>query len=245
MVTTKKLPVPRVEVIFSPALYPYRLIQDKHTVIMADILRASTTICAALYHGVSAIKPVTSFEEAQAEKSRGYLVAAESHGVKPAFADFGNSAFEFMNPDLTGKKLVYCTTNGTKSILMARDADTVAIGAFSNLSRLSGFLSQHGKDVVILCSGWKNAFNLEDSVFAGALCSNLLFSGNFVTSCDSAHAAVDLWEAAKNDLSQYMMKAAHRTRLYNLQLAGIIPYSLTVDTCPVVPILKDGWLISA
>lgn len=245
MVTTQKLPVPRVEVIFSPALYPYRQIQDKHAVIMVDILRASTTICAALYHGVSAIKPVTSFEEAQSEKARGYLVAAESHGVKPAFANFGNSAFEFMNPDVRGKKLVYCTTNGTKSVLMARDADTLAIGAFSNLSRLSEFLILAGIDVVILCSGWKNAFNLEDSVFAGALCTNLLSSGNFVTSCDSVYAAMDLWDAAKTDLCQYMMKAAHRTRLYNLQLADIIPYSLTADTCPVVPVLKDGWLISA
>jgi 2-phosphosulfolactate phosphatase len=138
-----------------------------------------------------------------------------------------------------GKTLVYCTTNGTRALEMAKPSELVAIGAFINITALTQWLIIKDKNVVILCSGWKNKFCLEDSLFAGALSVALLDSGKFTTRCDSANAAIDLWNVAKPELLQYLEKAAHRHRLKKLGLDDVIPYSFTADLTKVVPVF-DG-----
>jgi len=118
----------------------------------------------------------------------------------------------------------------------------VVIGAFINISALAQWLCEEEKNVVILCSGWKNKFCLEDTLFAGALSSRLLDSGKFTTNCDSAHASIDLWNVAKDDILQYIKKAAHSHRLKKLGLDDVIPYSFTTDQTKVVPVF-DGKVI--
>lgn len=93
--------------------------------------------------------------------------------------------------------------------------------------------------MVILCSGWKKKFCLEDTLFAGALSLRLLESGKFTTNCDSTYAAIDLWDLAKSDILAYIEKAAHRHRLKKLGLDDVIPYSFTIDQTNVVPVY-DG-----
>ena len=94
---------------------------------------------------------------------------SEKDGVQLDFADFGNSAFSFTRDAIGGKTLVYCTTNGTRALEMAKSASSIAIGAFINISAVTEWLAGQQKNVVILCSGWKNKFCLEDTLFAGAL----------------------------------------------------------------------------
>ena len=147
-------------------------------------LRATTTIRTALGNGVEAIIPVASGEEARRLKSEGYLVASEKDGVQPDFADLGNSAFSFTRERVGGKTVVYCTTNGTRALEIAKGASGIAIGAFINISALTGWLAAQQRDVVVLCSGWKNKFCLEDALFAGALTRRLLETGLFRTECD-------------------------------------------------------------
>jgi 2-phosphosulfolactate phosphatase len=98
------------------------------------------------------------------------------------------------------------------------------------------------ENVVILCSGWKNKFCLEDTLFAGALTQRLLDTGLFRSDCDSAHAAVDLWTLAEGDVLAYIEKAAQRHRLKKLGLDDVIPYSFECDRVEVVPVF-DGKLI--
>ena len=207
-----------VEVCFSPKLYPERVTCENFIVVLVDILRATTTICTAFENGVKNIIPVASLEEARVLKEKGYLVASEQDGIKLDFADFGNSSFSFTHDKIEGRTLVYCTTNGTRAMEMAKDAQTLVIGAFINLTALTQWLFLQSSDVVILCSGWKNKFCLEDSLFAGALTEALLATGRFKTRCDSAEAALDLWSLAKEDIPGYIEKAAHRHRLQKLGL---------------------------
>jgi 2-phosphosulfolactate phosphatase len=96
--------------------------------------------------------------------------------------------------------------------------------------------------VVVLCSGWKNKFCLEDSLFAGALTGRLLGTGSFETDCDSAKAAMDLWSLAEGNVLDYIEKAAQRHRLKKLGLDDVIPYSFTCDQVSAVPVF-DGKVI--
>jgi len=231
-----------VEVCFSPALFPDVVTTGDPIVVLVDILRATTTICAAVGNGVEAIIPVATHEEARRFKSEGYLVASEKDGVQLDFADLGNSAFGFTRDAIGGKTLVYCTTNGTRALEMAKSASEIVIGAFINISAVTEWLAGRQKNVVILCSGWKNKFCLEDTLFAGALTQRLLDTGLFQSDCDSAKGSVDLWDLAKGDVLGYIEQAAQSHRLRKLGLDDVIPYSFEHDLVDVVPVF-DGELI--
>ena len=231
-----------IEVCFTPNLFDNILTKEPFIVVLTDILRATTSICTAIANGVEAILPVATLEEARKLKEQGYLVASEQDGKKVDFADFGNSSFSFTRENVGGKTLVYCTTNGTRALDIARSAEIIVIGSFINLNAVKNWvLSQH-KNVVILCSGWKNKFCLEDCLYAGALAEGLSATGTFCPACDSSEAAMDLWKLAKNDVLGYIEKAAHRHRLKKLGLDDVIPYSFTLDLTDVVPVF-DGKLI--
>jgi 2-phosphosulfolactate phosphatase len=232
----------KVEVCFSPALYAnYK--DDDAIVVVADILRATTAICAAFENGVKHLIPVADLDEAREYKRKGFLVAAERDGMVLDFADFGNSPFNF-NPRLVkGKTIVYSTTNGTQAIRMASGSKHVAVGAFTNLSSLAGWLIGQGSNVLVLCAGWKNRFNLEDSVFAGALADALISSGEFTTECDSTVAAGELWKLARPDITGFMEKASHRHRLKRLGLDDVMEYCHTPDSTRVIPLLKGHLLV--
>jgi 2-phosphosulfolactate phosphatase len=228
-----------VEVCFSPGLFQDILTTGDFVVVLVDILRATTTICTAIANGAEAIIPVATHDEARRLKAQGYLVASEKDGVQVDFADFGNSAFSFTRDAIGGKTLVYCTTNGTRALGMARSASRTAMGAFINISALTEWLAGQQTNVVILCSGWKNKFCLEDTLFAGALTARLLETGLFRSECDSAHASMDLWSLAEGDVRGYIEKAAQRHRLKRLGLDDVIPYSFECDRVDVVPVF-DG-----
>jgi 2-phosphosulfolactate phosphatase len=232
-----------IEVCFTPRLYGEILTKDDFVVVLVDILRATTTICTAFGNGVDKIVPVASAEEAKRLKEEGYLVASEQDGKKLDFADFGNSAFSFTRERIEGRTLVYCTTNGTRALEIAKGAGQIVIGAFINISALTSWLLLKEKNVVVLCSGWKNKFCLEDTLFAGALTERLLGSGRFITNCDAAHASLDLWNLAKEDILLYLEKAAHRHRLKKLGLDDVIPYSFTADQVDVVPVFNGHAIV--
>jgi 2-phosphosulfolactate phosphatase len=233
-----------VEVCFSPKLYSEILTKENFIVVLVDILRATTSICSAFHNGVGSILPVATLEEARKLKEQGYLVASEQDGKKLDFADFGNSAFSFTKEIIAGKTLVYCTTNGTRALEKAKNAGQVAIGSFLNLSALEKWLVRQNRNVVILCSGWKNKFCLEDSLFAGALAERLLRNSAFVTNCDSAVASIDLWHMAEKNILEYIERAAHRHRLKKLGLDDVIPYSFTSDQTNVVPVFNGKEIVA-
>jgi 2-phosphosulfolactate phosphatase len=226
--------IPTVEVCFSPRLYEYKLTNGRFTTVVADILRATTSICAAFDHGVKEIIPVSGLEEARAMKEKGYFVACERNGEVLDFADIGNSASDFIRDDIKGETVVFSTTNGTKTINMARDAQQVLIGAFVNFEALTDYLVRRKDNVVIFCAAWKNLFNLEDSVYAGAVAEKLLQNG-FITLCDYAYGAIDMWQKARPDLKGYLSKSSHRNRLKHLVSDEDFTYTITLNSTGVIP----------
>ena len=131
----------RIEVCFTPGEYSYYK-DEFEIVVVIDVLRATSAMCAAFDNGILSIIPVPTIEEALEYKKKGYLVGAERKGQIVEGFDFGNSPFSYMKEEFRGKEVVLTTTNGTKSLEVAKDAETVVIGSFLNLTALSSWLSK-------------------------------------------------------------------------------------------------------
>jgi 2-phosphosulfolactate phosphatase len=233
-----------LEVCFTPASFE-KYKNGNAVVVVLDVLRASSSICAAFMNGAEKIIPVRDLDEARAYKAKGFKVAAERDGLVQDFADFGNSPYNFSPQNVKGETIVYSTTNGTNTIMMASTCHAVLVGAYLNLSAVVEWCVKSGKPVIISCAGWKDKFSLEDSLCAGAFCQALIDTGNFVTHCDSALAAMDLWEIGKSNILGYIEKAAQRHRLKKHGLDDVLEYCHTIDITKVVPILSGDSLIQA
>jgi len=228
-----------IETCYSPLLFD--LFKNTNAiVVVTDIFRATTSICTAFANGVSTIIPVKGREEAAAEKNKGYLVAAERNGMKLNFADFGNSPENFIPELIAGKDLVYSTTNGTKTIQLAEECKAVVIGAFSNFTALKNWILEQDSDIILLCAGWKGKYNIEDTIYCGAMADALLATDKFETICDSTVSARDMWNNHKDNLDAFISLCAQPARLRKNGVAECIDYCLTKDTCNVVPLYKNG-----
>ena len=233
----------RVEVCFMPGQYPLYA-QDMGIVVVIDVLRATSAMVAAFENGVDRIIPVATIEEAKAYIGKpGYIAAAERNGeVVEGFA-YGNSPLAYVGEDLSGKTIVMTTTNGTKAINLAKDAPTMVVGSFLNLTALSEWLVQQDENILLLCSGWKDKFNLEDSIFAGAVMERLLESGKFGVEEDSSIAAKYMYMSARDNFLSLLKAAPRRRRIEQLQLLPDVKYCLTPDQSKVIPVLRNGELV--
>lgn len=232
--------VSQIELALSPALYDMRSLKGTHTVVAVDILRATTSICAAFRAGVSEVVPLASLDELEPYRALGYLRAAERGGHKVGDAECGNSPSEYITMDLHGQRIAYSTTNGTACILRGADADETLVGSFANISRLTEYLLAAPRDVVIICSGWQQDFSLEDTLFAGALCHRLTKSGRYAIRQDAAVAAMELWTLCHDDPRAFCAnRASHIKRLEGFGATDDVNFSFLSDTCPVLPKLFD------
>lgn len=233
----------KIEVCYSPALFPFYENRDA-IVVVTDILRASSAIVTAFMNGVERIIPVGTLEEAKDYKEKGYLVAAERDGIVRDFADFGNSPYNFTPEQVNGRQIVYSTTNGTNAIQLASSGSQVLIGAYLNISALARHIIEEGRDLLVLCAGWKNKFNLEDTLFAGALTEMVLEDDRFYTICDATLGAMDLYDAAKVDMLAYIEKVAQRHRLKKNNLDDVIGYCHEFDLTELIPALEEHYLVT-
>ena len=235
---------PTVEVCFTPNLYPLHM-DNAEIVVVIDVLRATTAICTAFEHGVDKVIPVSTVEDAmEYKKNTDFIVAAERKGQIVEGFQFGNSPFSYMNKDLKGKTLVMTTTNGTKAFHTAKKAKNVVIGALINLNALCEYLISQNKNILLLGSGWKNKFCLEDTICAGAVVENLLATGTFGSNDDSSIAAKYLYLSAKENYFGYLKSSSHRRRLRDLNLNEDVKYCLTPNQTNVVPIRENNYLVN-
>lgn len=232
----------KIEVCFSPALFPYYENREA-IVVVVDILRASSAIVTAFMNGVEKIIPVGTLEEAREYKEKGFMVAAERDGIVRNFADFGNSPYNFTTERVMGKQIVYSTTNGTHAIRLASSGIRVLIGAYLNISALVSHIHRERRDLLVLCAGWKNKFNLEDSLFAGALAEMVLEDDHFCTICDATRGSMDLYRSARGDIMGYMEKVAQRHRLKKNNLDDVIGYCHQFDLTGMVPVYEKDCVV--
>jgi 2-phosphosulfolactate phosphatase len=236
---------PRVEVCFTPNLYPLHIEDEYEIVVAIDVLRATSAICSALQHGVSKIIPVSTLDEAIEYRDKGFIVAAERKGQIVSGFDLGNSPYSYMDPKYKGKTIVLTTTNGTRAINTAKKVNNLIIGSLVNLDAVCEYLMDQGKSVLLLGSGWKNKFCLEDTICAGAIAEKLLKSGDFHCESDSSIAAKYLYLSASENYFGFLKASSHRRRLRALNLNEDIKYCLTPNQTNVVPIREKNYLVKA
>ena len=236
--------MPKIELIHTPALLPYYNLQDK-TVVVIDILRATSTMCVAFNTGVNKILPIASPEECKMFKDFDFIIAAERNAMKVPGFDMGNSPFEFENPFLAGKNIAFTTTNGTKAIKMAKAMQPykILIGAFLNITALAKLIQDLNKDVVLVCSGWKDKYNLEDTLFGGALIDKLL--PNFEMEDDASLSAHCLFLQYQDNIESLVRKSSHaqRFKLLNVQTDDV-SFCLQQDLYSFVPEMEGEYIVN-
>lgn len=228
-----------IDVCLSPDLMHLYKVQDR-TVVVVDILRATSCMTTAFAHGIDSIMPFAKLEDCLAKKAEGYYTAGERDGKKVEGCDLGNSPFEYMNSELKGKKIAFTTTNGTQAIAKSDGAREIIIGSFLNLSTVANYLRQGTNNVLVVCAGWKGKVNLEDTLFAGALVE--LLKDNIEPDCDAPLMAQHLYNQGKKDLVGFLQNSSHVKRLARLNIHKDIEFCLTPDQYTVLPILRNKTL---
>jgi 2-phosphosulfolactate phosphatase len=237
----------RIDVLFSPqAMNPAEL--SGRTVVVLDILRASTVVAVALANGARAVLPAGSTEEAlriaQNLEKDDVVLAGERRSMRiPGFA-LGNSPLEFTPEAVRGKTVVMTTSNGTAAILAAQSAREVIVGAAVNFgevaARCRAALADHG-ELVLLCAGNERQFALEDTFAAGRLAKVLLPEGGLrrVEVNDGALAALELARHYGERWLRALRASTHGRELAALGFSEDLRAASQENTHPVVPVYSD------
>ena len=244
----------KIEVLFSPAEFEalHRRDLSQVTCVVFDVLRATSTIITALAHGAVSVFPVSTIEQAIAEKHKDHevLLAGERDGFRITSKltgsidfDYGNSPREFQNPSVRGKRIVMTTTNGTRALKACRGAKEILVGSFLNLSSTAKYLlSSNPRELLLVCSGTYEEASFEDLLAAGALAELVWprFDGGHIA--DSAQIARNTYLAARNDLLRAMQFARNGRRLLGIaELEDDVPFCLQHDSFPILARLsQDG-----
>ena len=179
-------------------------------VVIIDVFRATSTIAAALYNGAECVIPVDTVPKAiEVSRSLNGIAAGERDGRLAEGLSHGNSPMEYSSDFIEKKILVLTTTNGTRLLHMALNngADDIITGSFPNVSAVCDYLIKQNKNVILACAGWKDRFNLEDTLFAGAVISRV--KENFTIHCDSSLTAAVLYQNSKNNVLSFAKNFTH------------------------------------
>lgn len=229
-----------IDVCLSPELLHQYELENK-IVVVVDILRATSCMVSGLANEVREIVPVSTLKECKTLQASGYLAAAERNGSKAEGFDMGNSPFEYLAEKVKGKKVVVTTTNGTLAIHKSLAAKEILIGAFLNLGAMVNYLKTKEENIIVVCAGWKGKFNLEDTLYAGALCHHLKSAFEFA--CDAPLAAEAMYLTAQKDMIGYMKNSAHAKRLAKLDVEKDIAFCIQESIYEVIPYLAGNALV--
>ena len=232
------------------------LIQKEETagtvMVMADILRASTTIINALASGASAIYPQAEIEDSRelaVKLGNEALLGGERNGTIIDGFNCGNSPLEYEASTVANRNIVLCTTNGTYTLEFCRLADRILIGAFVNLTAVCQQIQQHEK-AIIACAGTNRAVSDEDVLFAGAVTSQLTEADSSIKLDDSARIARTRWQQmntrmqAGEELWKILAKSHGGRNLMRLGYDHDVKFCSQIDSISMVPELDiDQWAI--
>lgn len=234
---------PQLHTSLSPALLNLYDLSNS-VVVIIDVFRATSTIASALYNGAKCVIPVDSVPKAiEISRSIDGIAAGERDGKIADGLVHGNSPLEYTRDFIENRTLVLTTTNGTRLLHMAleKGADRIISGSFPNLSAVCDYLLAAKMNVVLGCAGWKDRFNLEDTLFAGAVISKI--KKEFTIHCDSSLMAEMMFADQKKSLADFAPKLTHYHRLVErFGLIEDIRFCLTPDVANVLPLYKDGRL---
>jgi 2-phosphosulfolactate phosphatase len=218
------------------------------TVVVIDVVRASTTIIAALEHGAAAVVPVATPAEAR-RRADGWpggraLVAGERGGAPLPGFECGNSPAEYRRDRVEGRTVVFTTTNGTRALLMVEGAARAAVGGFVNAGAVVDWVLEVPADVLLVCAGESDRFCLEDAACAGLVVDRLRAALPGAPLSDAARAALILWRHYEGRLERLLDDAVWAQRLAAQGRGSDLPLCVAADSSRTVPVLRDGTLVT-
>lgn len=237
---------PSLNTVLSPSLLNLYDISDSIVVII-DVLRATSTIAAALYNGAKSVIPVDSVAGCiKLGKQMEVITAGERDGKIAEGLQYGNTPLQYTPDFIKGKTLVLTTTNGTKLLhtALATNANSIVTGSFCNISSVCDYLVKKKSNVMLACAAWKNRVNIEDTLFAGAVINRI--KQHFEINCDATLIAESLYLQANGDLLNFLKEknASHYRRLMNFGLEEDIKFCLTENNANILSIYSGGRLIA-
>jgi 2-phosphosulfolactate phosphatase len=236
----------RLDVVFTPAGLTSIEVQGR-TVFVIDILRATTTMCAALAHGAKAVIPAASTEEAlrlaQTIGSEDLLLAGERNCVTIPGFQLGNSPLEMRDATVRGKTLIVSTTNGTKALLACMGAAAVYPTAAVNLTlaaeRASEAIANDG-ELLIVCAGRDGGFALDDAYCAGRLIAAALGSRKPHRALnDAGLASLDLVRRYGDRWERPLTYSRGGRELLRLGFRDDVLDAARLDAYPVLPLFHE------
>jgi len=217
--------------------------------IYIDVLRASTTVCAALYAGAKEIIPVATMDKAiaihQNLSKETSILAGERNGNKPLGFVLGNSPGEFLAQSVKDKTIVLTTTNGTNAFQKAKSAKHRIIASFVNLNIVvSNILKiaeeENSKYCNIICSGNNSRFSFEDSLCAGAIIDKVANAIDSVNFDDASLVSREMYNTYKEHLSHFIKTCEHAKVLIDLGFEKDIDDAVSIDKYPVLPTISGN-----
>jgi 2-phosphosulfolactate phosphatase len=222
--------------------------------VVIDVLRATTTVAAALAAGAEAVQAFGDLGELDAVSARWptekRLRAGERGGRRIAGYDLGNSPLDCVPERVRGRRLFFSTTNGTQALRRVRSAPMVLTSALVNRHRVLGYLLERQPPAVwLIASGWEGHFSLEDTLCAGAIGHGVLAeSGGAMLALagnDEMVAAIALYRQWRNRLLDGLSLASHGQRLLRLGFSADLEFCSQRDTLDILPVQNEpGVLVS-
>jgi len=218
---------------------------SNRTVVVIDVLRATSVIVHAMSQGAKEIFPVKTVEEAF-QKAKTFprdmtLLGGERESQKIEGFDLGNSPREYIAGKVRGKRLIMTSTNGTKAFHSVTSAAEILVGSFFNISATAERGLKPGRDLLIFPSGDEENFSLEDTVCGGMLIDRIIKIGRrSITLTDASHSAYILYERFKANLVEAFRLSRHGKELIDRGHEEDLPYCAQIDMTNIVPVFKEG-----
>jgi 2-phosphosulfolactate phosphatase len=236
----------RLDVVFSPHELAPGDVADR-TVLVVDVLRATSTICAALHHGARAVVPTADIEEATrlgtALGAGDVVLAGERNSVRIPGFQLGNSPREMTAAVVQGKTVVMTTTNGTHALLATAGARDVVIAAAVNLTAAGEYARQaldHYGDLLILCAGRDHGFGLDDAYIAGCLAVRALGGGRRRKGLnDAALVSVDLVIRYRDRIERVLALSRAGRELSARGFRDDVSAASVIDAYPALPFFHE------
>jgi len=232
------------------ALLPNDLSQinlSDQTVVVFDVLRATTTMTAALHAGVHEIRIFSGTPSARAAGERfgpDRLLCGEQNCLPPPGFDLGNSPGALSSAH-AGRTLFMSTTNGTRAILAARNAAQLLIGALVNATAVAQQAMRVGRDTLLLCAGTDGQVAMEDLIGCGAVIAAMEQLGELHLTTDTPRIARRLFDSARPDLAAALRQSQGGQNVTAAGLGADIDFAARLDALSVIGQAKkaDGVIL--
>jgi len=211
------------------------------TVIVIDMLRATSVIITAIDNGCEKVIPVLTIEEAldlSKVNRENFVLGGERKAVKIEEFDCSNSPLEFTKEVLKNKTLIMSTTNGTRAIHGCIGAKHILIGAIINAKAVAKKIIELGEDVVIVNAGTYGQFSMDDFICSGFIIDRILTESKAELT-DITKTALYIYNSNK-DIMSFLKLATHYNTLEKLGLLEDLKYCSQKDIIDIVPEYKDG-----